>query len=308
MLLEQGCLLIDHSSLDLLRKCPRRFYFRHVLDLCPTTHPVAPSVGTAVHATIAAYSRGDPLDRALEKGLAAWPPHQPTEGEWRTPDLFVRWMKAYLPTLPLESILKVDGQPLVEVSFELPLEVKVPEPLQDKFTEVVYIGRIDAIREISGLPMVVDYKTTSRLQGEKQTGKSIPSWFFDRYRLDNQLMGYMVASRHWFEPEPLAACIEAIGWDKYGSFAFAKQSFTYPETVLKEWKVSVETLVQTSLDWLANNKLPNVFNTGACYDFRSACPYLPMCQAGQNFWDDFQGLFVKEPWNPLGRAGEPSED
>jgi len=298
-------LVLDNSKLSVARQCLRKYHFRHVRNLTTALKEGPLNAGQAIHAAIAAYSKGASIEHCLDVALSSYKPQEWNEKEWRTPDRLVELLHQYLPLIKREEIAEDSkGEKLVEVSFAFPL--KISEEAKENltkcgFSEVIYAGKIDAIKRVNGLLHIVDYKTVSRLAGDKRKGeaKYIPSWYYDQYRLHLATMGYLYGASLWLEEPVYGVCIEGIGWDAYGSFAFSNSTFVYPESLLDEWLTSTTNFIENLIKLTAENKVQAIFNSDACFSFGRRCPFYELCRSGEGAWEEISKMFVVEEWSPL---------
>jgi len=190
----------------------------------------------------------------------------------------------------LQPIDNADGNPAVEFTFAIPLQLKGPTG-----DPVLYSGRFDMFADFQGGVAVEDDKTTTSL-----CAQWINSW-----TLDSQMTGYIWAGReHGFE------CSTAI----IRGTSILKRSFGTAQAIEQrtDWEIeSWYNLLHHNLyDMLEaytkgeDHFLPSYGQACKAY---GGCPYIQLCKK-ENWKDWIEPEFHEYIWNPLEIAGVKDEN
>lgn len=194
--LVNGSLFIDNSFIELLDTCPRALQYDRLLRRIGAGENAALNFGSAIHLALEYryrhYRNAAPdylLEEEQTKLLAQYFDEHPCpEDDWRNLNWCIEVIKKYNERYgiePFNLLLDKDEQPLVELSFALPLftwtndkdYLAGDEPKQ---IPVVYTGRIDLPIMTEGQLWIMDHKTTSMLGDQ----------FFNEQRMSAQHRGY----------------------------------------------------------------------------------------------------------------------
>ena len=211
-------LAIDHSSLESFNVCARKAEYALVQKRQPVRNTSALSYGTAVHKAIETMLRVDADQREnpvvvgkVQSDIISHYGENPVPmDEWRTAERALETVAKYRKQFANDvfEVLEVNGNPMVEVPFALPLgmvelnQVVKYDPLivtgaakNDDDTpcqhfyvrniHILWSGRIDAIIVMDGRIWVMDHKTSS-MGG---------AGFTDQFFLSSQTIGYTWAAQ-----------------------------------------------------------------------------------------------------------------
>lgn len=287
--------VFDNTMISAYRACPKKFWWRHQQMLQKGEVSIHLSSGAAfakgLEVTRKCYfNRGMSFQDALDRGTAALiaeyghvEPHPKYANKsW---DRFVSALSYYFEVWPIDKGLtpiNVGNKHAIEWNFSVPIP-NVRNP--DTNEPILYCGRFDmaGVHE-TGVKLGEDDKTTSQL-GQ--------SWY-DRWRLANQILGYMWGSREH--------SLNLAGFNVRG-ISLLKHSHGHAETTIfiNHWQIErfVENLVATV------RKIINDYNfktwelnmSHSCSAF-GGCDYLPLCESPEpNDWIPIH--YTENEWNPL---------
>jgi len=275
-------LILDHSMRQSYSNCHRKFLARYIcgLHLWSPINKAGLDFGKAFHLCTEAFDHTQDFQQAF--GLFVDNYECGPYEKKRTPERAQELLNLY-----------ADWAQLNKVTFK-PHEIEVPfmVPLTDK---VVHAGRIDRVRSDENGVIPWEFKTTLRLYEKGTPDKYLRSW-----EAHNQTIGYAAP---WSAP---SVRLLAFGVEK-------TPKTTYPTTgdgmevrdieiqpwELEDWRISTLSIAleirQKLKSWghlspsLANPEetLKQVLterlhlqwerNTGNCFSWNSACPYLDLC-------------------------------
>lgn len=169
----------DNTKLDAFLRCPRYYYFRHVLNLSGRGRKIAAEFGIGIHQGLDVHYRGGKLEEMYE-GF-----HSKFEGEgdkYRTPEIGRFILSYYHKNYPVED------EPFeiihVEQGFEIILGVDgAGVPLH-------YYGRMDLIAKLANYGIIViDHKTTTVMNDAYMESKDP----------NRQATGYIITADEYYE-------------------------------------------------------------------------------------------------------------
>jgi len=319
--------LFDNTRLQDFRRCARYYFFRHVKHWSRDSGPSAPlAFGGAWHAAMdilwASIAAGKPRDECIEDAFKAFKlfwylAGMPFEEEMDEDDR--KFWSPRLPSTAHEMLWEYhEARQRFIRSVEI-LEIERPfaVPLTPDDPTLFYVGRIDKIvrvdsRRIRG----IEHKTTT---ATKAIGKEtrIRPLFMESFSPNSQVDGYLFALAILYDaPETDvwvdAAMVHATKQD----FAFIPVERIGP--MLDAWLYTTHKKVQEVED---NNRQllqdsPNdpylrAFpqDTRSCFDFNTACPFLPLCKSRANplTWEEAPPGYKVDRWDPLEHVGTPKE-
>lgn len=240
---------IDNYALTMFQSCPAKFDLR-ILQHWTTRRKSAPlGFGGAFHSGLAEWYRTASRQSMLLAVKNAWPDSMPVD-DYRTLQKCVDALLSYVKEYPGETFQLVQGPdgPLVEVAFTLPTDMYLscfecgpiagvwdPElvPICQNcgmaLEPIEYGGIFDLLVEFNQQVFVVDHKTTSQLG----------AGFFNQFRPNNQMTGYVWGSSKLSGQRVGGALINAICVLKSSPTKFARQVTTRTDHEIAEWMVSV---------------------------------------------------------------------
>lgn len=312
--------VVDSSMRGAFVSCPRNFYYGYLLSLRKGSSNIHLHFGGCIaHAMEVArksyWQHG--LDEihsvaaACTAFIQQWGDYEPPEEVLRSRagiksiDAGLDAILSYFEQYPLGSDqlkpLMINGEPIVEKSFALPIE-GTEHPTTGN--PIVYAGRFDMLAEFNGAIFVVDEKTTLSLG---------PNWR-SNWLLRGQFTGYVWGART-FGVEASGCIIRGIG--------ILKQSIQHEQVILSRpqwqieqwleqlrrdvrrmvemWKTAASTKgVRGGYDRPAHQAFDQALDS-ACSSY-GGCGYTMLCDSPdpRRWYDEF----VQVPWDPLQRAGD----
>lgn len=260
---------MDYSSLSKLLSCPRLYEHSDIEKLAPSEERASARFGHAWHGILYQYGK-DPVSVNADwiKGYLERTGWKDEVGDYRTAAKLVRGFQRYLERYAETPFSYVQQ----EKSFKMDITPGI-EPWE---------GRKDAVviwdsGEGRGPEMwVVDYKTTSRLQG---------NWI-ELYRNSNQFKGYfMDAKKEW--PELAGVVVDVYHATKGAKSGktfndiegnhFYRLPIRYEQFQLDEAKRDFAVGVTSARMYRELGYYPK--NTSACNQFGTTCPFIELCEA-----------------------------
>lgn len=257
--------------MDLIFECPRKFQLLKEEGLSSEGDSISTSFGTAWHAIKKLRSLGQDIESAWvegAKGLVSDP------AEYRTAEKLLKAEEHYTqryggPIIPihdkaveLETTLWVDG---------------VPIPIK---TITDCIAKMD-VNEGTGIEKwIVDYKTTSRLEG---------NWV-QQYRVSNQFKAYFAAGKIE-HPDAVGVIVDLFhvtkglksergqkgksGYEIDGVH-FYRLPIRYTDFALEEWKKNAAMAYKLATFYRMSKFYPQNAPT-ACKAYGQSCQFLDIC-------------------------------
>ena len=282
----------DNSSLQLLRTCPRKYYYAIVLGLRPARANPHLTYGLLYHS---ALEYNDHLiaegvrDLRLRARLVC---RRVLEISWgwnsdhklkNRPNL-VRAVMAYVDHFrndAAKTLILKSGKPAVELSFRFEIDLHGPGGRYG------LCGHLDRIAEFDGKNYILDRKTTAR------------SWvtnYIDSFKPSGQMQQYTAGGQIVFEPKIEGALIDAVyisaNLDDFGRFAV-----TYTKAQMEEWLDNTKYYIKTAEQYHSAEKWP--MNIEACHMYEG-CVFRKVCgrdPAVREHW--IKADYTVDRWDPL---------
>ena len=316
-LMKDKVLKLDNSEFVDWNACFSKGLYSGALKRQSVRAKTALVFGGAVHAAMEAHLKGFETREqkmfarryAEEEGLAE------VADEKRNLDTLDNLIDTYEEDYMIRSdkfnVLALDGEPVVERSFSIPLGTIYCQAADESFpVQVIWQGRIDAIvvDEFDGSLWVLDHKTTS-MMGAQYTA--------DKER-SNQMLGYTWAMRELMKAiDPVikeksssanlnkvrGVIINALQLKK-ASYAFKRFSIPYAEWQIDEWQDEVLLSCQNLMDNLIysiQNKVM-VPNRESCCTKYGKCKFFDVCNVNPQVREQVlynESNFVESNWSPL---------
>jgi len=322
----------DNTRIKCFRACPRKYYFRHVLDWTREGFVPPLTFGGAWHAAMdvvwreccrfsdnnssiiarKAYEEGF-LPKWLEEGG----PHPDEMGSDELDAL-----KARTPMVALEMLHNyVDERRgfLSEIEL-LAIEQPFAVPLDPEDETLFYVGRLDKVFKMKGGIYVGEHKTTSLYA----VAGGFRSQFLDSFSPNSQIDGYLHALHMLYPKEAKAVWIDAalVHKNHHDVFKFLpiERQIDQLDSWLWETKDWIRQIKEQSLhlDQFNNRAEYNLTtkiveqdlaymsafpkNTDSCQDFNRSCTYINLCKAWSNPIDhEVPEDFIVNKWSPFER-------
>lgn len=238
---------IDNYALNLFQVCPEKYRLRIKKGYTSRRKSAALGFGLAFHAGLAGWYRTKSRVEMTKAVENAWPDGMPVD-DFRTKQKCIETLLAYTKEYPDETFQFVQGTsgPLIEVPFTLHTGLYLPcsmcwtldisgkdDPLCSECHSlkepIEYGGIFDGMVHFSGTLYVLEHKTTSQL------GDS----YFDQFRPNNQVTGYVWGGSGLSGQRVGGAFINAIGVYKSSAPKFKRQVTVRSEEEIAEWLKTV---------------------------------------------------------------------
>lgn len=262
---------IDNFLLTTFQMCPAKYELRAREHWTARRKSGALGAGTAIHAGLAEWYRTKNPARALARLAQAWPAEMPLD-DWRTKQKALEVMAAYIRNYEQEpfTVVSAAANPMIECTFTLPtgLYLDCPDcPGSDReevdgrwvcencaqpLEEIEYGGIFDGLIEFSASLYILEHKTTSMLG----------PFYFNQFKPNNQVTGYIWAAEVMSGQRVGGALINAIGMYKSSATKFERQITTRSELEIKEWLHNLKHVCQMIRDCEQRNYWP--LQTASC--------------------------------------------
>lgn len=237
---------IDNFALSTHQSCPAKYDLRIRQGWQSRRRSGALGFGGAFHAGLAEWYKTGDKERGIQAIKDAWDGTAPVD-DYRTQERCITTFTEYVARYPEESwkIVRGPSGPLVEIAFTLDtgmfcdcdlcgglpsldgLCIKCLAPCEP----IEYGGIFDGLVEFGQQVYVIDHKTTSMMG----------NYYFDQFKPNNQMTGYVWGARALSGREVGGAIINAICVRKTGKTEFARQITTRTETEIQRWLQDVRS-------------------------------------------------------------------
>lgn len=245
---------VDNFALTNFQTCPAKYELRIKQGWTTRRRSSALSFGGGFHEGLAVWYKTHDLAAALSAIVNKWDDSVSVD-DYRTKEKAVQVMIDYVKHYPQESFKVVGfetGAPMIEVPFVLDTGLHldcqlcaehpgVSTPFTEARTKVItkdicsrcgtpyepieYGGIFDGLVDFNGQLWVFEHKTTSQLG----------SYYFDQFKPNNQVTGYIWAAEQLSGRKVQGAIINAIGVYKTGATKFERGMTARHPQDLKEW-------------------------------------------------------------------------
>ena len=315
-------LVYDAHLLKTFRACEEKFHLFEVQHVVSKRMSAAPAFGIAMHEAIATYriakKSNKSFDIALSESqqslLEAYKKHMPPEmkseimaDEKRGPKNGLRLLEGYIRHYEPMGMTWHH----VEIPFALYLgKVNVPikghdcdacrryDALDFEPKDLIYVGIIDGVHEWQSRMVTNDIKTT---------GWAINQSWLDGWRLDQGLLGYVIAVRELLGIDTHHATVHGIwvsGEAKNPKTAkplddyFQTTEIYWDDDQIAEWTSNTIATVEDIELKKATGKY--VRDLGQNCGAFGGCPYRPICWTTPNFRQNIINVdFKRAIWTPL---------
>lgn len=305
----------DSVSITSMLACPRRYQYQILDGLVPNSpsYAIALVFGILFHKGLEVYHKnmavpgvshdfatmsavkallGDPATATLpvdDDVDSMADSHDPDEDDGitlrnskiRTRYYLFRaliWYLEHYREDPVSTIILPSGQPAVELSFRLPLQIDVlGQPL-------LLCGHIDRGVEFNGQLFAGDYKTT----------KSLTRQWFDMFDLSHQMTGYTLAGSAIFEKPTNGCMIDGVAL-QVGQVKLTRGFTNRTRGQIDEYFHTLAYVRDKAILHAEAGYYP--MNTASCY----FCEFKAICRQPPEYRDRYvrQHYTSKPGWNPL---------
>jgi hypothetical protein len=235
---------LDNTMLESFQTCPSQYQLRHKEGWVPHGLSGALGFGQAMHHGLATWYRSFDLDEAIEAITTIWPEGLPID-DYRSMDKAHKVMREYIREYPQEPFTVVQGAtgPMLEVPFTLHLGTFLDCPCgapgdatadfcffcNREREAIEYGGIFDGMIEFGGQLWCLEHKTTSQMG----------AMYFNQFRPNNQLSGYIWAAGKMSGRAIAGAYVNAIGVYKASATKFERHPSSRTKHELIEWNKNV---------------------------------------------------------------------
>lgn len=320
--------LYDNTRLTDYKRCPRFYFFRHVMDWVSTGERRAPLVfGSAWHAAMdrlwETTALREPRDVVIDSAYGAFITSWIKDGMPPPREIDLSLSNELLPRTPARA------QDMLEEYYDkrhrfiqdatiLDIERPFAVPLSPDDPTLFYVGRIDKViapdnRSVRG----IEHKTTTAMRLDSQGARKISGMFKDSFSPNSQVDGYLYALSLLYPELRNDVYVDAALVHKAGEdFAFipAERQPAMIDMWLWEtyqWIERIENDKRLLMEVSEADSYMAAFpkDTRACFDFNASCPYLDLCKSRSNptTWSDAPQGYAVAHWDPLDHIGTPKE-
>lgn len=285
----------DATSLTAAMTCPRKYYYQLIRGLRPKTTSVHLLFGGEYASSLERFyklrAEGHPIEESTiivvrECMCRTWTDAGPVPfgDDKKTRFSLIRSIIWYIDQFGDESQANIttvhlaDGRPAVELSFSFELS-----------EHLLLCGHLDRLVEFAGAAYVMDQKTS---------GSTIGPYFFEGFKMDNQMSLYTIAGQIILGSPVRGVIIDgaqiAVGFTRF------ERGFTYrTQGQLEEWIKSTKALIASIHDCAEADFYP--LNTTACGRY-NGCEFLPICSAPPHVREAvIASEYTQRVWDPLQR-------
>lgn len=229
---------LDNFALSNHQACPAKYDLRIRQGWQIRHKSAALGFGTAIHAGLADLYRGGNRFTGLTAIRNAWPVSHPVD-DYRDLTKALTVFEEYCTEYSHESFEVLGPPPLIEIPFSILLTDASGNPvLTDGGKEIHYGGIFDGLIEWAGQVYIFEHKTTSQLG----------DYYFDQFKPNNQIDGYVWAARQLTGRPVGGALINAIGVYKVGKTKFKRQITSRTTAELDAWVVNIQASA-SEIEW-----------------------------------------------------------
>ena len=254
--------VFDNTMLDAFLRCPRYYYYRHVLCITSRGVKIAAQFGIGIHAALDIHYMGGDLEQMVKTFLE----HFKSEGDrYRTPEVGISILSYYHDSYPVEN------EAFEVIHVEKPFEIILGTTLRGK--PLHYYGRIDLVGDLNHYGIVViDHKTTT-VMGDAYMESKDPN---------RQFCGYIIAADEYYE-NVYGAMLNAIGIPRVTKKDGIKEPDVRREVTTRsrwdkaEWVSDTRNIVE-SIDRCTETTVWPKHAPNACRKWNIPCSYMSLCK------------------------------
>lgn len=216
-----------------------------------------------------------------------WVSAEPT----KTRETLIRTTILYLDNFendPLATVIKADGQPAVEVSFNFDLGEVINGFRSPTGESYLWCGHFDKVAEWNGEYWIPDKKSTKFELNEE---------YFSQFSPDNQMSGYHLAGQVVLH-KPIAGIMIDAAQILVNGTRFRRRPVPREPEHLAEWLTDLRMKLRENEEYVRQDYWP--MRAKSCGFGRMRCSFCPVCAAEpaarQEILDNF---YVHRIWDPL---------
>ncbi len=219
---------VDNFALTNFQTCPSKYDLRIRQGWTTRRRSSALAFGGGFHEGLATWYKTHDLAAALTAIHEKWDETVSID-DYRTKEKAIQVMIDYVKRYPSENFQVVGApeRPMIEVPFCLDTGL-----VTDDGEPIEYGGIFDGLVDFNGQIWVFEHKTTSQLG----------SYYFDQFKPNNQVTGYIWAAEQLSGRRTQGAIINAIGVYKTGATKFERGMTARHPQDLVEWLENVRLI------------------------------------------------------------------
>lgn len=302
--------LYDNTRLSDYKRCPRLFFYRHIMHWKPQSSRVPLIFGGAWHSVMEVIWEGlknTPRDELVKAAYSAFLGTWCEEGLPYPLDFSTT--EELAPRTPGQALEMIVGYidyraPQANDFDVLSIEKPFIVPLDPKDPTLYYVGKIDKIVRYRGKILGIEHKTTTAY---KKNGP-FKSAFLDSFSPNSQVDGYLYALHMMFPGEVGGVWVDAALVHK------SEEGFTF--IPIEKTLRHLDSWIWETRDWIRQVEVQKAElalttetdpymsafpkNTNSCWDFNSSCAYMYLCKSWTNpLGKPVPSGFEVEQWDPL---------
>jgi hypothetical protein len=289
----------DSTSLGALKICARYYEYNIIEGYSSRIEGVHLRFGSEYNNALVTYHKERAKGNDKETSLLAavryamehtwdyqlnrpWTSDEPTKNR----ETLIRSIIWYLDKYeddPLETQVLSTGEPAVELSFRIHLEIT------SNLTDEPYLlcGYLDRKVEFVNDSWITDFKTTKSMLDEK---------YFNQYSPNNQVSQYALAGT-MIGSNPIKGVIIDAAQIAVTFTRFQRAQIGRNTQQLEEWLNDAMIYIRQNETYVENNYWP--MNDTSCTRY-GGCPYRPVCAAIPELRPKLlEGLYHRRSWDPL---------
>lgn len=288
----------DATSLTLFLECPRKYYYRMILNIIPQGETNVHLLFGGVYASALELFYRKRADGATVPEAQRAAVHHALIETWnketgvpltfndpnKTRNTLIRSIVWYIEQFGYESDQTIqtyhlqDGRPAVELSFAVEIS-----------DDILWCGHLDRVVNYAGKLYWMDQKTTK---------STIGPYFFQGFELSVQFKGYTWAGQTVLG-EPFGGGIIDGAQIAAGFTQFGRSPITFFASQLDEWRDHTIWTIEAAREATRRQQFP--MNPTSCGNY-SGCQYRTLCTRNPTIRDHYiSGDFrhPDQPWDPL---------
>lgn len=323
-----GLRLYDNTRISDFRRCPRFFFFRHVMGWKRKgAFEDALAFGGGWHAAMDVLWRGiaDGKSRSevISEAFVAFCKYWIEAGMPHPDEIDMEVARQLGARTPMNARDKLEGYWDSRFSTIRDLEILEIErafavPLDPNDQTLFYIGRIDKIVKPSKSRIRgIEHKTTTSVRLNTAKDHVINGNYLESFSPNSQVDGYSYALHLLFPDLRQDVWVDATLVHKVGEdfqFIPVERQMQQLDAFLFDthwWTGKIEEEKAALQEVDSGDRIMAAFpkNTSSCFDFNRPCPYIDICKSRANptSWNETPPGYKEEFWDPLVHLGTPKE-
>lgn len=278
---------VDSSKINCFRLCPRKYYWRYVLDIVPLdSESTDLAFGSAIHAGLEAFYKGEGFLPVEDSS------------RWAQNGKIRKMFKDFLDRFPehLENKFKTRQNGLLLLAHyaenwkgESVKVISVEQTGKIDMGDFVYVTKMDLCVEDETGIHPWDHKTASRFD----------ALFESSFKLDIQITGYIYGVRRLYSSPSRKAIINALRPEKnINADSFLRKLTFRTDEELDRWEREVRFVLKEIQHCEDEGIWP--MHNYACFAYYRECEYRALCISSNVQRPELiERAYKKEAWEPL---------